>query len=318
MLRATVVLVLATLYAQGQTLNQRIQNLVPPAEVATVEAALNAHDYARAQQLLTAIALNDTNRPELLAVQGALAFVAADMRSSAENFAAANHLKRLSDADSFTWAMAVLKLGDNAHARQILSGLSTANPTNALYIYWLAKIDYYERRYAEAVTKLQQAIKLDPNSARAWDSLGLAYDMQAQMQEARQAFEKAVALNRTQPHPSAWPPHDLGYLQLRQGHTAEAEASLRESLQYDPALVDAHYHLGRVLEKEERYPDAIDQYQLAVNGDPAATDACYSLAMLYRKLNRDIDSTAMFAEYKKRKQNRDREGATVQTPEPVR
>jgi hypothetical protein len=33
-----------------------------------------------------------------------------------------------------------------------------------------------------------------------------------------------------------------------------------------------------------------------------STDACYSLATLYRKLHRDADATAMFAEYQKRKQ----------------
>src|SRR5947209_6665632 len=107
MRRATVVLVLATLYAWGQTLTQRIQTLVPQTESAAVQAAWDAHDYIRAQQLLAAVPLNDTNRPEILAVRGALAFVAGDMRAAAQNFAAANRLKLLSDADSFTWAMAV-------------------------------------------------------------------------------------------------------------------------------------------------------------------------------------------------------------------
>jgi tetratricopeptide (TPR) repeat protein len=299
--KVVAILTASCAWCQTQNLTARIQQLLPLTESEQVQAALNAHDYARVQQILASVPSSEAARPELLAIEGAIAFVSGDMSASAKNFASANGLKPLSEPDSFTWAMALVKLGDSGGGRQILSNLHRENPGNPLYIYWLAKIDYFERRYADAVVKLQQALKLDPDSARSWDSLGLAYDMQGQMDEAQKAFEKAVALNRTLQHPSPWPPQNLGYLLLRAARPVEAEANLRESLKYEPTLVDAHYHLGRTLEKLERYPEAIEQYKLAVDGDPAATDACYSLAMLYRKLNRHGDSEAMFAEYKKRK-----------------
>ncbi|HEX4772874.1 MAG TPA: tetratricopeptide repeat protein [Bryobacteraceae bacterium] len=304
---ATTIWLLTVSFAWGQTqtLNARIQKLVPFAENERVQAAFNVHDYAQVEQILAAVPANEATRPEILAVQGALAFVAGDMHAAAGYFTAANDLKSLSNADSFTWSMALVKLGDNAGSRRVLSRLHTAEPGNALYIYWLGKIDYGERRYADAIAKLQQALQLDANSTRTWDSLGLAYDMQGEMDQAREAFEKAVTLNRASQHPSPWPPHNLGYLLLRAGRPLEAEASLRESLKYDPTFVDAHYHLGRTLEKLQRNAEAVVQYKFAVDGDPAATDACYSLAMLYRKLNREQDSVAMFAEYKRRKKTND-------------
>ena len=82
----------------------------------------------------------------------------------------------------------------------------------------------------------------------------------------------------------------------------EAEAALRESLQYDPKLAQAHYHLARSLEKQGKETEAVEEYVTAVSGDPAASDACYSLGMLYRKLHREADANAMFAEYKRRKE----------------
>ena len=312
---ATAIWLVTVSYAWGQaeTLNARIQHLVPIAENDRVQAAFMVHDYARVQQILAAVPANEATRPEILAVEGALAFVDGDMHAAARYFTSANDLKPLGAADSFTWAMALVKLGDDAGSRRVLSRLHTADPGNALYIYWLGKIDYGERRYADAIAKLQQALQLDANSARTWDSLGLAYDMQGEMDHAREAFEKAVTLNRASQHPSPWPPHNLGYLLLRAGRPLEAEANLRESLKYDPTFVDAHYHLGRTLEKLQRYDDAVEQYKLAVEGDPAATDACYSLAMLYRKLNRDQDSAAMFAEYKRR--NKTNDSPAVPDPE---
>jgi Tfp pilus assembly protein PilF len=162
-------------------------------------------------------------------------------------------------------------------------------------------MDYDERRYSEAVENLQKALDIDANSARAWDSLGLAWDLQGQMEEARKAFAKAVSLNRAQPQPSAWPPHNFGYLLLRLGETAAAEDALRESLRYDPKLARTHYYLARVLEKEGRENEAIQEFQIAVAADPTSADACYSLALLYRKLHRDSAANAMFAEYRKRK-----------------
>jgi TolA-binding protein len=77
---------------------------------------------------------------------------------------------------------------------------------------------------------------------------------------------------------------------------------LRESLRYDSSFTQAHYHLGRTLEKEGNPTEAIDEYLAAVSSDPEASDACYSLAMLYRKLHRDAEADAMFAELKRRKQ----------------
>ncbi|MBV9156290.1 MAG: tetratricopeptide repeat protein, partial [Acidobacteriaceae bacterium] len=104
-----------------------------------------------------------------------------------------------------------------------------------------------------------------------------------------------------QAHPSPWPPHDLGFLLLRMDQLKEAEKSLRESLRYDPHLAQAHYHLGRVLEKEARAAEAIEEYRSAISADPASSNSYYSLALLYRKLHRKSEAAAMFAEYEKRK-----------------
>ena len=152
------------------------------------------------------------------------------------------------------------------------------------------------------MAKLGKATQLDPQSARAWDSLGLAFDMQGQREQALSAFDKAVNLNRSQTHPSSWPPHDLGYLLLRMEKPTEAEAALRESLRYPPKLAQTHYYLGRVLEKEGRETEAVEEYRSAVAADTSSPDACYSLAMLYRKLHREAEAQAMFAEFRRRRQ----------------
>lgn len=206
-----------------------------------------------------------------------------------------------SESDRFVSAMALVKSGDDEKARALLAGLATEYPEKAIYTYWLGRIDYDQRRYQEAVTKLRKAAELDPKSARIQDSLGNALDMQGLMDQALATFQHSVELNRSDSHPSPWPPHDLGYLLLRMEKFKEAEAALRESLRYEPKMAQTHYYLGRTLEKQEQNEGAIEEYKQAISGDKTSPDACYSLATLYRKLHRDNEAADMFAEYKRRK-----------------
>ncbi len=307
MLKATLALLLLTAavgWPQNDTIYGRLRRALEKAgngEAAVAELS-NQH-YARVEEMLEQAKRYDGASPaELLSLQGAVAFLAGDMREAVLHFQEATKIAPLSDGDAFTLAMALVNLGDDAGSRAILTNLAQKYPQQALYVYWLGRLDYDQRRYEEAVEKLKKSVELDPNSPRFWDSLGLAYDMEGRIEQAHEAFQKAANLNRTQPRPSPWPPQDLGYCLLRMDHPQEAEIALREALRYDSNLAQAYYHLGRTLEKQGRDVEAIDEYKAAISNDASSPDACYSLAMLYRKLHRDAEASAMFAEYRKRRE----------------
>ncbi len=296
---------IAGLWAQTQDIHERVRHLLAGSGEADLAAdELANKNFARVQQILERAQVpGNAARGELLAVEGAVAFLGGKPRVSIEYFDRAAALAPLSDSDAFTRAMALVNLGDAEHASIALDQLGRKHPERALYIYWLGRIDYDQRRYQEAAAKLKQAVALDPKSARAWDSLGLAFDMQGQMEEALDAFRKAAKLNADQAHPSPWPPHDLGFLLLRMDRLQDAESLLRESLRYEPGMAQSHYHLGRTLEKQGKDTEAIREYEAAVSSDPASADACYSLALLYRKKHRNEEAEAMFREYKLRRQS---------------
>ncbi len=290
--------------AQSEDIFQRLRQALQPAVNGELAAkSLAEKNFAQVEALLSdEKASSNEKRAELLSLRGAVEFLDGKMRPAAASFQEAAKLAPLGDSDSFTLAMALVNLGDATHSRAVLEDLANRHPERAIYVYWLGRIDYDQRRYEEAVVKLRRSTDLDPQSARAWDSLGLAFDMQGQFEQALVALQKAVNLNRSQAHPSPWPPTDLGYLLLRMEKSKEADASLREAIRYNSDMPEAHYHLGRVLEKEERNNEAIDEYMTAVSLNTTSTEACYSLAILYRKLNRGTDANAMFTELKKRKQ----------------
>jgi Flp pilus assembly protein TadD len=294
---------LAVLLAQSEGIYQRVQRaLADSGQSAAAILELRTKNFTRVEERLAGLKpATDNERAEVLALQGALAFLDGKMAQAAAAFLEAQKIHPTTGSDRFTLAMALVKLGDDGQARQLLITLAHEHPDSAIYWYWLGRLDYDQRRYSEAVVNLQKATALDPNSARAWDSLGLAWDMQGHSEQAREMFEKAVNLNAAQAQPSPWPPHNLGYLLLRVGEPAAADKVLRESLRYDAKLARTHYYLARVLEKENRDTEAIAEYQTAVAQDTASADACYSLAMLYRKLRRGTEANAMFAEYRRRR-----------------
>ncbi|MFZ0594091.1 MAG: tetratricopeptide repeat protein [Bryobacteraceae bacterium] len=294
----------AAALAQNGDIFQRVRRALSPyGQDELASEALTKKDYRQVEEILTASKpSNQAARAELLSLLGAVQFLDRKFEAAASSYREAAKLAPLEDSDNFTLAMALVDLGDDAHARDVLAGLAARYPDRPIYLYWLGRIDYDQRRYEEAIAKLTKVTELAPQSVRAWDSLGLAFDMQGRTDQARSAFEKAVSLNRNQANPSPWPPHNLGYLLLRTNEPTEAETVLRESIRYDPKLAQTHYYLGRVLEKQDSATEAIHEYLNAISLDTASPDACYSLARLYRKLHREPEAAAMFSEYKKRKQ----------------
>jgi tetratricopeptide (TPR) repeat protein len=297
--------------AQNDDIFDRLRRALGPfGEGELAARALSNKDFAQVESLLAAAKPDSKGaEAELLSLRAAVEFLDGKMRESATTYQEAGKLAPLRDSDNFTLAMALVKAGDDAGARALLNSLATKHPDRSVYPYWLGRLDYDQRLYKEAVEKLEQATKLDPRSARIWDSLGLALDMQGELEQARDKFEKAASLNRGLPHPSPWPPHDLGYLLLRMDQLQEAEADLREAIRYDGQFPEAHYHLGRVLEKEGHDSEAIEEYSRAITLDKTSADACYSLGSLYRRLNRNAEASAMFSEYRKRKGAETQSGA---------
>ncbi len=298
-----LVLLTTAALAQNEQIVERVrQALASSGQSDVAVRALSEKNFAEVESILArSKAEAATSRAELLSLRAAIKFLDGKLKDSAAMFEEASRLVPLRDSDSFTWAMVLVKLGDDARARSLLELLAAKHPASAIYPYWLGRLDYDQRLYKEAVEQLETAAHVDPGSARIWDSLGLALDMQGEMEQAHADFVKAVSLNRDLPHPSPWPPHDLGYLLLRMDRLGDAEANLREALRDDPQLAEAHYHLGRVLEKQGRDGEAVDEYRRAIALDTTSSEACYSLGSLYRKLNRNAEATATFAEYRKRK-----------------
>jgi tetratricopeptide (TPR) repeat protein len=253
----------------------------------TLEAALRQRDYKQAEMILmNAINANPTTltAAKLLVAVAGIFFLDGDFLNSAVAYKKAEKLAPLDEPSRFTLAMAYLKLKRPAWAVPELERLTREYPNNALYLYWLARIDYDAQKYPEAVAKLKEVIRLDPRMVRAYDNLGLCYEHLSDNEAAIQHYRKAIELNRTHSNPSPWPPLNLAILFLGRHELSTAETLLQEALKYDAKLPQAHYNLGLIQEKQNNHTAAIFSLQQAIALAPNYAEPHYSLSRIYQKL----------------------------------
>ncbi len=260
-----------------------------PEKVSHLKAAIAAHNYVAAEELLLEDIQQDpqsARAARLLAYLGSVYFLNQDYLNAAIAWKKSDAIAPLGSDLQFPLAMAYIRIAHPDWARTILESLSAHDSKSALYPYWLGRIDYDAQHYAEAARRFQQAIALDPAMARAYDNLGLCYFSQNKNELAVTNFNRAIDLDRNAPHPSPWPYLNLAVTLEFLGRTQEAEADLREALRLDPQLAAAHYQLGKVLEHLGRHQAAVLELLEAIRLDDKYAEPHIALAHVYNELGR--------------------------------
>jgi tetratricopeptide (TPR) repeat protein len=270
-----------------------------------LEKALQLQDYKRAETLLVEEAGRDPKSPrtaKLFAFVGGIFFLDGQYLNSVIAWEKSQAIAPLDERSRFTLAMALIHLNRRDWARPELEKLVAAQPKNPVYLYWLARLDYDRHDYGAAITKFKKVIEIDPKMMRAYDGLGLCHDYVGQLDEAINDYHRAIELSRQQLKPSPWPNVDLAVALIEKNRLSDAEKSLREAIGYDAQLPQAHYELGRVLDKQHQSQDAIDELKRAAELDTAYPDPHYRLGQIYRRLGKNElakTETDLFLQLKK-------------------
>lgn len=254
---------------------------------AALEDAIKRKDYKRAETILVEETERDPKSirtAKLLELAGGLFFLDGQYLNSVIAWKKAEGIAPLDERNKFSLAMVYIKLDRRDLAQRELEKLTAAQPRNALYLYWLARLDYDAQSYNPAIARLQKVVALDPAMMRAYDVLGLCYDYLGQFNEAIKNYSRAVELNRQQVKPSPWPHVNLAISLVAVNRLAEAEKNLREALQYDAQLPQAHYQLGRVLDMQGGEQAAVQALNEAATLDPTYPEPHYLLGRIYQKL----------------------------------
>lgn len=118
-------------------------------------------------------------------------------------------------------------------------------------------------------------LEITPDDPIHWYDLGLALDATHDYAGEAGALQQAVRL-RPEMAP-AW--NALGYLEAQAGHDAEAEVDLRRAIAAAPGFGEAENNLGSLLVKQGKDADAEPYFRSAIEANPRSTDAWMNLAV---------------------------------------
>jgi arylsulfatase A-like enzyme/Flp pilus assembly protein TadD len=107
-------------------------------------------------------------------------------------------------------------------------------------------------RTADALRTLSKTLDVDPANAIAYENIGAVQLDAGNADEAKRAFERAVALNRG----SSQGENGLALIAMRSGDRAAAIAHWKRAVEIQPANFDALYDLGVQLARDGQRDDA--------------------------------------------------------------
>ncbi|MBM3724486.1 MAG: tetratricopeptide repeat protein [Acidobacteria bacterium] len=191
-----------------------------------------------------------------------------------------------------------------------------------------------EAQFRRARARLEDAIRLDPGGAYAYNALGIAWLENGQYDRAIAAFQDAIARARAWAYPrlnlalaltergshndvvaayrqairlspaNGFLEFNLGLLYQRMNRRGDAEAAYRRAIpqpgaEYPggaPRLAEVYNALGALRASGRRPMDAAWFYQQAKTLDPRSVTPGYNLALLYLRSGRDADPARALAE----------------------
>jgi tetratricopeptide (TPR) repeat protein len=115
-----------------------------------------------------------------------------------------------------------------------------------------------QRKFPEAITHLEDAVRIEPRFVTARNSLGVAF--------------------------------------LNAGGLQDANALFEQTLELDPNSADAHYNLGIILLQENKLPDAIRHFEEAARINPNSADFQFKLGLALKRAGRVNEAISHYEE----------------------
>ena len=146
------------------------------------------------------------------------------------------------------------------------------NDRDAEAWYGLGRIRYSLQRFQDAADCFQRSLAQMPQSVKAENNLGLAYEGLNRTDDAVAAYRQAIAWQRDVEHPSEQPLLNLGIVLLHHGKLTEAEGMLTQAVAiapHDPHIREQLGHLYLQLDLLEKSQQQFEQAIALTPKDPA-------------------------------------------------
>ena len=281
--------------SSGKTVRHQkvaVEDPAQPPELIQAEAAIEKKDYGAAEPLLKKVV---TAQPEnyqawfdlgflynaLGKVDDSIAAYRESVRAKPDVFESNLNLglmlarNRQPGAD--TYLRAATRLKPTAYGDQ---GKATA---------WLALAHVEEESDpGAAIEAYRQAAALQPRDAEPHLSAGTLLEKQGKFSDAEEQYKQALAVDPSSSDALV----ALANIYMR--GLPEAEEYLRQVTAQRPNEAPPHIQLGRVLAADQKYDDAIHEFEAGLKLAPGDTGAQRNLADVYLAADRPADAETLY------------------------
>ena len=145
-------------------------------------------------------------------------------------------------------------------------------------------------KLAEAISYYKRALQIEPNNARLHYNLAIALEKVGDVPGAIGQYEQAIRIN-----PDDVDAHNnLGNAHFRAGRRQDAIQQYEQALRINPDSALAHYNLAVALEQAGNAPGAIGQYEQSLWIDPSDAQVHFNLGAALEHLGRHQEAIDHF------------------------
>ncbi len=175
---------------------------------------------------------------------------------------------------------------DLAAARASAQRATEAEPSNALAWARLAELHSAFGEHDRTLAAARRAAELDANLSRTQTVLGFANLNAVRLREARQEFEKAIALDQADPLPRL----GLGLAKIRGGELDAGSRDIEIAASLDPGNALVRSYLGKAYYEERRSPLDQREFAMAKQLDPKDPTPWFYDAIAKQTSNRPVEA----------------------------
>ena len=243
------------------------------AQIPSGDTAFAAEEYREMADAMQSLSKNSANKAQ--ALNEASGYIKKALAAKNDDAKAHYVYAQIADAQN-----------NAALAVQELEAARRFDPQNAQYNYELGKRYFEQKKYPQARTCFEQAVKSNPKFEAAFFNLGMAHKIMNANDAALTAFSKAAALKPD--YVRAW--IEIARMQDKKRNYGEAITNYRKALALEPSNTSALKEMAQTYSKQKDAKQAERYFKEALALGDADPVTYYNLASVQLELGKAADA----------------------------